>query len=119
MAAVVFKRGNPVFDNYTPGSAVAEGAVTVIGDCPVIAHSDLEASVVGAVAIRGGIYKCAKANNEAIAGRTRVYWKASDSTVTTTASTHKVFGYSCADGAAETATTIEVEHFPFNDLDVS
>jgi predicted RecA/RadA family phage recombinase len=119
MAAVKLQRGTPVMDNYTPGSAVAEGAVTVIGDCPVIATTDLEASVLGAVAIRGGVWRCNKATNEAIAGRTRVYWKASDSTVTTTASTHKVFGYSCPDGATETATTVEVEFFPFNDLDVS
>lgn len=112
MATATFKYGEPDVAPYTPGSAVAEGDVVVIGDTPVIAHTDIAANTLGTVAIRGGFYIMPKASSGAIAGRTKVWWNAGASQVTTTASTHKAFGFTDPAGAADGDTTVIVEHFP-------
>lgn len=118
MAVAKLQRGEPVMDNYTPGVAVAEGAVVVIGDYPVVSHTDMEAGVMGAVAIRGGIYRMPKASggSTAIAGRKRVYWDAGNQRVTETAASNKGFGITSPNGSVDADTTVEVEHQPFLDL---
>lgn len=60
--------------DYTPGSAVVEGAVVVIGGLVCVAERAIAASVKGAVS-RKGVYRMPKASGEgAIAAGAEVYW---------------------------------------------
>jgi predicted RecA/RadA family phage recombinase len=108
---VQFRQGDPIFADYTPGSAVAAGDVVVVGDLACVAHNAIPASTLGAVAVGGGIYKCT--GDAAIAAGVLVYWDDTNNKVTVTAASNKRFGFiapgnSCSGNNA----TVDVVHSP-------
>jgi predicted RecA/RadA family phage recombinase len=117
MAESQYLNGPFTTAEYTAGGTIAAGQVVVVGDLPLIAHMPIANGAKGTLALGGGLYKVAKANNETIAGGKRLYWDDTNNRVTLTASTHKVFGYSAPNGAAETAVEIEALHMPHTDID--
>jgi predicted RecA/RadA family phage recombinase len=92
MSNVIHKAGmkEPVMADHTPSSAVLAGAVVVIGNNPRIAHRDIAANELGALAIFGGIYEVTAAG--AYTDGAKVYWDPVANKVTTTAGSLKVFG---------------------------
>ena len=108
---VTFRHGEPLMVDYTPGSAVTAGDVLVIGSDIRIAHSDIAANELGALAAGGGVYRFPKAtgSGEAITTGTRVYWDASGEVATTTASTNKIIGDTVA-AAGDDDATVDVIH---------
>lgn len=79
---------------YTPGSAVAAGAVVVIGDTVGIATQAIAANELGTLATQG-LFQLPKASGSttAIAAGTKVYWDATNSVITTASSGNKCIGY--------------------------
>lgn len=104
-----FSHGEPLMVDYTPGSAVSAGTVVVIGDAPRIAHQDIPANALGALAAFGGVYFVAA--DAAIAVGKKVYWNNSANKVTETASGNKAFGQTI-DAAAADGAVIRVIHQP-------
>jgi predicted RecA/RadA family phage recombinase len=80
--------------DYTPTAAVAAGAVVLLGDTVTVAPLAIAANALGVVAV-DGVWSVAKATGAVSQGVT-LYWDATNSVVTTTASTHKVAGKAAA-----------------------
>lgn len=106
-----FRHGNPLMVDHTPSSAVAAGQVVVVGNLPLVAHAAIAANALGALAAGGGVYRMTAAG--AAAAGVQVYWDDTNNKVTTTASTHKVFGY-IAPGSSANADgdPVDVIHTP-------
>lgn len=108
-------RGKPRMIDYTPGSNVAAGAVVVLNDINVIAHNDIAASTLGAVAIGGGEYEMPKstAGSSAIAAGKKVYWDDSANVITTNSNSgaNKQIGFTTAASVDADATQL-VQHAP-------
>lgn len=85
-----FLHGEPLMVDHTPGSAVSAGQVVVTADTPRIAHLDIAANTLGALAAGGGVYEVA--GDAAIAADKKVYWNNTANKVTETATSNKVFG---------------------------
>lgn len=102
MAQAQFKQGNPIMADHTPGTAVAAGAVVVVGATPRVAHRDIAANEKGALAVFGGIYEMVGAG--VYADGTKVYWDNVAGKVTTTAGSLKVFGELVSACSADGAT---------------
>ena len=83
MAQAIFVSGCPEMVNYTPGSAVTGGDVIVTADTVRIAHTDIAASALGALAASGGVYSVP--GDAAIAADKKVYWVDASNKVTETA----------------------------------
>jgi len=111
MGQADLKNGSPLMADYTPGSAVTAGDVVVVSQIPCVAHSDIAASELGALAVGGGIYTTT--GDAAIDAGDKVYWDDSEDKVTETASGNPHFGFvapgsSCSgDGG-----TVDVIHNP-------
>lgn len=58
MADFTLVQGTPRMVDHTPGSAVAAGEAVIIDNLAYIAHLDIAASELGALAAGGGIYDC-------------------------------------------------------------
>lgn len=86
-----FYTGEPIMSDYTPASAVSAGDVVIVGDLALIAHLDIAASKLGAIALRNGVY--AMTADGAIGAMKRVYWDATNSKVTLTASGNRLIGF--------------------------
>jgi predicted RecA/RadA family phage recombinase len=82
--ALKFQDEDDVID-YTPASAVYSGDVVVIGSIPFVASVDIAANVKGSLATEG-VWKLPKDTSTFSAGDA-VYWNATGSPVTGTAST--------------------------------
>lgn len=104
-----FLHGNPLMVDYTPGAAVPAGTVVVTGDTPRVAHLDIAANTLGALAAEGGVYTMT--GDAAIAADKRVYWDNTANKVTETASGNKVFGVTVTACAANNGT-LAVRHDP-------
>jgi len=91
--------------NYTPGSAVAAGAVVVLNDLVTVAPRPIAANALGAVAVEG-VFKLPKASG-AIGQGAIVYWDSANSNVTTTSSGNKRAG-KAAEAAASGDTVVPV-----------
>jgi predicted RecA/RadA family phage recombinase len=63
-----------VMVNHTPGSAVTAGDVLVIGETCRIAHTDIAADELGALAAGGGVYLVDCIDTAGISNGTKVYW---------------------------------------------
>lgn len=89
-----FLHGDPLMVDYTPGAAVAAGTVVVQGSVVGVAHNDIAANALGALAIGGGVYEFAKASggSTAIGVGVQVYWDDTNNVATATASSHKKLG---------------------------
>jgi predicted RecA/RadA family phage recombinase len=84
-----FKQDGDKWD-YTPGSAVAVGAVVVLNDTIAVADRPIAANTLGAVAVEG-VFELPKATG-AIGQGAVVYWDSTNSNVTTTATGNKRAG---------------------------
>jgi len=90
--------------DYTPGAAVASGAVVVIGVRIGIAVSDIAANATGALRVKG-VVELAKLSTDVVAQGALLYWDADDFRLTTTASGNTLAGYA-AKAAGNGATTV-------------
>ena len=106
-----FVKGDPVMLDYTPGSAVDAGDVVVVGDLPLIAHQDIAANALGALAAGGGVYKVTA--DAAIAAGKKVWWNNTAKKVTETSAGNEEFGYLSPDSsAAADGDVVRVLHKP-------
>jgi predicted RecA/RadA family phage recombinase len=101
--------GNPIMVDHTPGTAVAAGAVVVVDRSPRIAHRDIAANTLGALAAKDGIYNFVA--DGAIANGRKVFWNAAASKVTLTATGNLVIGIAVTASGAD-GDTIYVLHEP-------
>jgi predicted RecA/RadA family phage recombinase len=107
----VFHHGHSLMVDYTPGSAVAAGDVVVIGDKPYVAHRDLPANELGALAAGGGVYKGVAAGN--YAPGEAVYWNDTANKFTQAVGGHPHFGYIVPNSnPAADGDVVYVEHAP-------
>jgi len=90
--------------DYTPTAAVAAGAVVLLGDTVTVAPLAIAANALGVVAV-DGVWSIAKATGAVSQGVT-LYWDATNSVVTTTASTHKTAGKAAAAAASGDASVM-------------
>lgn len=109
MGMADFKHGSPAMVDHTPAGAVAIGDVVVTNDTPRVSHRAIAAGELSALAAEGGVYECV--GDAAIAADKKVWWNAAASKVTTTASTHKVFGVTVSACSADGSTCL-VRHYP-------
>lgn len=109
MAQASFRHGKPLMLDHTPSADVTSGEVIAVGDGCLIAHSDIPADTLGAVASCFGIYLMAKAGGSAIADRKKVYWDDTNKVATETASGNKFLGLSVG-SAASADTEVMVQH---------
>ena len=77
--------GTPRMVDHTPSGAVAAGEVVIVGNWPHIAHLDIAANTLGALAARGAVYRV-KATGAIIARGKKVYWDNTNNVITETAS---------------------------------
>ena len=104
MVMANYLRGKPIMQDYIPSAAYNAGDVIVIGDLPLVAHSDNPLSSIGmtvpsgpsvikdALAVRGGIYQIAA--DAAYPVGCYVYWDPSGQKVTGAAAGNAVpFGW--------------------------
>jgi len=101
--ASYFQDGDTI--DYTPSAAVAAGDVVVIGDTVTVAPHAIAANKLGAVA-PVGVFQMPKGTG-AIGQLVVVYWDATNSVVTTTASTNKRVGRTAL-AALSADTTVPV-----------
>jgi predicted RecA/RadA family phage recombinase len=91
MAQAVFCRGdNLQMMNHTPSGAIEAGEVVLVGQIVGIAHLDIAANTLGALAIYGGSYIVN--GDAAITVGKNVYWNNTDNEVTETSTGNKFFG---------------------------
>lgn len=69
-----FHSGSPVMVNHTPNAAVTAGDVLIIGETCRIAHTDIAADELGALAAGGGVYEVTCLDTAGIENGTKVYW---------------------------------------------
>lgn len=115
MAQAEFRHGNPIMVDYTPSSSVSAGDVVVINNIPHVAHKDIAANTLGAVARRGGVYALT-ADASTIEPGDKVYWDDVNNKITEVDSSgdiNSMFGYVTPDSdpGADGAEVI-VEHNP-------
>lgn len=113
MAKAIFRGGNPVMMDYTPASAVAAGDVVIVGTRPCVAHKDIAANVLGALAIHGGIYDLVKDDTSGpdIAQGEEVAWITSTNLASDVITGNKHFGWALA-AAGASASTVRTFHVP-------
>lgn len=110
MANATLIEGNPEMVDHTPGSAVSGGNVVVVGDTPLVAHTDIAANKLGALAAGGGVYTMTA--GEAITAGTDVFWVAGSGKVDDSPATgDKHFGIALTAAAADN-DKIRVLHRP-------
>lgn len=104
-----FLSGDPVMAPYTPGGTVNPGDVIVQNNVPCIAHVGMVAGENGALAVGGGLYRCACA--AAIAAGKAVWWDDTNNRLTETATSNTHFGFTVA--ASDTGDTlVNAKHEP-------
>jgi len=106
------KHGSPVMADHTPSSAVTGGNVVDIGNVPTIAHSDIAADAIGAMAIAGGIYTLL--GDAVIAAGKRV-WYDGTSKVSETPNGAGHFGITVSACTGDDAE-VDVYHAPDGDI---
>lgn len=106
-----YRHGTPTMVDYTPDSAVSAGDVIVVAEGVRIAHLDIAADTLGALAIHGGIYDIVKDADTDFTSGTQLYWDAGDSQATDDddSGTNKYLGEVVED-SADGATTVRVLH---------
>lgn len=96
--------------DYTPDDAVSAGDVIALGSLAAIAHLDIPANALGAVSI-SGVYEVVKGTSESVSLGAKVYWDATNSVATCTASTNLYLGravQAAATAAAEVVVAINL-----------
>lgn len=92
--------------DHTPSAAVAAGAVVLLSDLVTVAPFAIAANALGVVAV-DGVWSIAKASGAVTQGAL-LYWDATNSVVTTTASTHKRAGKAAAAATSDAASVTVV-----------
>lgn len=105
-----FLHGDPLMVDHTPSGAVAAGEVVVVGNTPRVAHLDIAANTLGALAAGGGVYQMLCASGANVAAGKLVYWDNAANAFTETASGNLHFGFTVA--AVTKATYGPVKHDP-------
>ena len=91
------------FLDYTPGSAVAAGAVVVLTNRVFVAPKPIAANELGQLSTRG-VWRLPKTTGTAWTAGAILYWDATNSLCTTSASGNQIIGHAAAaatSGAAE------------------
>ena len=111
MATILFVQDDEFVD-YIPSQDVAAGSIVVQADLVGIAQRAIPANTLGALAVEG-IFDFPKATgtSSGIAAGTKVYWDATNSVVTATASTNKYLGKTTR-AAADGDATVRVRLCP-------
>ncbi|KQR55637.1 DUF2190 family protein [Acidovorax sp. Leaf160] len=78
--------------DFTPAAAVVSGAVAVIGARVGIVVADIPANTLGALRVKG-VVELAKLGTDVVAQGALLYWDATNSRLTTTASGNVLAGY--------------------------
>lgn len=104
-AATYVQAGDQI--DYTPGSAVAAGAVVVIGDLVGVAKQPIAANALGALAV-SGVFDFPKATGvgSAITAGATLYWDEGDQQAKTDSETgaNKLLGKTTAAAGDDDAT---------------
>ncbi len=87
--------------DYTPGAAVANGQVVVVGTMVGVALMAIAANVTGSVGVQG-VYELAKLSTDVVAFGANLYWDTANSRLTVTASGNTFAGRAAAPAAAGT-----------------
>src|SRR5690606_31251818 len=109
----IFRHGDPIMVDYTPVSDVEAGDVVVVGDVPMVAHSDIAANTLGALACGGGVYDVVKdtGTSTAVFSAGKVmFWDVGDQQINED-SGNPHFGESVA-AASDDDETVRVHHNP-------
>lgn len=104
-----FVHGHPLMVDHTPSGAVAAGAVVMVGAAPRIAHLDIPANQIGALAAGGGVYRVEKNNNLVINDGDLVYWDVADQNVNKTSADNFLLGRA-VESVVLAATHVNVQH---------
>jgi predicted RecA/RadA family phage recombinase len=110
----IFRRGNPTFIDYTPGSAVSAGDVIPLNDKCYIAHQDIAANEKGSVAVGGGIYEVLKdgTSGPTVAIGEKAYWNDSTNVAEATPTSNTAMGWFASAADGDDASVL-VEHGSF------
>ena len=100
-----FVQSGDVLD-HTPGSAVANGRMVVIGARVGIALTAIAANTTGPLAVEG-VFTYAKLSTDVMAQGALVYYDAANDRLTTTASGNTLAGFA-ATAAGSGASTVNV-----------
>ena len=92
--------------NYTPGSAVASGAVVLMGATLGVALTAIPANTTGAVAV-DGVFTIAKVSGDVVAQGAKLYWVTASSNLSTTASGNTYAGRAY-EAAGSGTTTVRI-----------
>jgi predicted RecA/RadA family phage recombinase len=93
--------------DHSPAAAVASGAVVVIGARVGVALADIAANATGSLQVTG-VFQLPKKAADTIAQGALVYWDATNSQITTTASGNTLAGFA-ANAAAASVTSVNVK----------
>ena len=103
MTVKFIQRGDAV--DYTPDANVSAGEVVVQGDLVGVAKLDIQAGVLGVVAV-SGVFDFPKdtGSASAVSAGAKLYWDAENEIATPTADSNKYIGKAVADAAADDST---------------
>lgn len=93
--------------NNTPGSAVASGAVVLMGATIGVALAAIAANATGSVAVKG-VYTLPKLSTDVVAQGALLYWDNTNSRLTTTASGNTLAGRA-AIAAGSGVATVDID----------
>jgi len=113
MAQATFRHGNLLMVDSTPASDVSAGDVVVLTDAVRIAHVDIPANRLGALAAGGGVYDMPKATGAGTGftdGDT-VYWDDTNDQATNSATGNTKVGLAVG-AAGDNDTKVRVQHVP-------
>lgn len=104
-----FIEGSVEMMDHTPGSAVTAGDVVAYGNGVAIAHTDIEASRLGALAIDGGQYDFTKdgTSGPVFAVGDGVFW---DDTANEAVTAGALYIGKCTKAAGASDATVRVHH---------
>ena len=113
MAEATFYHGSPLMVDHTPSAAVTAGDVVVIGTNVRIAHKDIAANALGALAFGYGVYKIAKGvtTGDGWSDGDEIYWDDTANVATTDSTDDAFIGFAVGDAADADATGV-VAHLP-------
>lgn len=97
----VFRHGYPIKSDYTPGAITYGGEVVVQEELVCIAHRDIAAHEMGALAVGGGVYEVAAKG--AYACGSKVYWDDTANQVSDNSADGQLFGFIVDDTSSDEA----------------
>jgi predicted RecA/RadA family phage recombinase len=100
-----YKASGKVMD-YLATSAIASGAVLVIGSKVAVALTDIANGATGSVQT-AGVFEVAKLSSDVVAQGAALYWDAGNSRVTLTVGANVPAGYAFA-AAGNAVTTVQI-----------